>query len=151
MKRSVALAIFHPAHPGQVLVVQRPPWDADLPGIWGLPATSLHRGESVEEAAQRCARTKLGTQVYLQSLLGEGWQRGPSVPHIMTVWSAQAQEDTFTLPPTGPDSPVTLYMAWQWANPLVLEEGARKGSLCCQLFLAWSAGDTPSQSPRSSV
>ncbi|MFN3974681.1 MAG: DNA mismatch repair protein MutT [Dehalococcoidia bacterium] len=147
----MALALFHPARSCRVLVVQRPPWDTDLPGIWGLPAASLFPWESVEEAAQRCARTKLGAKVYIQGLLGEAWEEGASIPHMMTLFGALPEEDNFTLPPAVPGSPVTLYRAWQWASYSVLEEGARSGSLCCRLFLAWSAGATSSQSAGSSL
>ena len=108
-------------------------------------------GESVEEAAQRCARTKLGVKVYIRGVLGEGWEEGASIPHRMTLLGALPEEDTFTLPPAGSGSPVTLYTAWQWAPHSVLEEGARNGSLCCRLFLAWSTGATSSQSTSSSL
>ncbi|GBD11276.1 hypothetical protein HRbin23_00931 [bacterium HR23] len=151
VQRSIALAVFHPAHPGKVLVVKRPPWDADLPDIWGLPAVSMLPGESLETAVRRCAITKLGRMVHAQGVLGEGWQEGPSGAHKLTLWACGTEEDTFSLPPPRPEGGSTLYTAWKWAPPSLLAEGARRGSLCCRLFLAWDAGSTLLQNRRPSL
>jgi 8-oxo-dGTP pyrophosphatase MutT (NUDIX family) len=135
----VAIALFHPAHPGRLLTVLRPPWDPHLPGIWGLPATGIAPGETPEEALHRCLRIKLGLPARRWALLGEGWQEEGG-PHRMLLYGGEAERDVCSLPPAHPGDPITLYVAWRWATPEALEEGARRGSLCCRLFLAWSAG-----------
>src|SRR5690606_2237065 len=48
-KRSVAVLIRHPDDATQVLLVQRPDDDEDLPGVWGLPAATLRDGETRDD------------------------------------------------------------------------------------------------------
>ena len=59
-KRSVALAAW--GEEGLLLVL-RPQDDPEFPGAWGLPAVSLQGEETLEEAALRVAREKLGAEV----------------------------------------------------------------------------------------
>ena len=55
----------------RVLLVRRPDDDADLPGVWGLPAASLMNGESPEDAVRRAGREKLGVEVRPLEALGQ--------------------------------------------------------------------------------
>ena len=68
LKRSVSLVI---EDGDRVLLVRRPDDDADLPGVWGLPAASLAKGESQEDAVRRAGREKLGVEVRPLEPLGQ--------------------------------------------------------------------------------
>ncbi len=117
-----------------VLAVKRPSDDELLPDVWGLPAASLKNDETPEEAVLRCGREKLGTEIKIVKLLGEGeieWGK-----HIlnMRVYTA---EITHGKPKCSQSvKGVTQYQDWKWTNTDDLKEAARKGSLCCRVFLS---------------
>lgn len=148
VKEAVSFAVHRPGEGEEgepwVLAVLRPPDDHELPGVWGLPATSLREGESWEEALVRAGRQKLGVTLRPGSLLAEGKQERPledptseeaPAPHLlrMRVYEATIQEGSPTV--QSPRGSGTHYADWRWADPEELREAARRGSLCTSLYL----------------
>lgn len=133
-KHSVSVAIFNPA--GQVLLVQRPADDEDLPNAWGLPAASLRAGEAWEEAARRAGREKLGVDLDIVRELQQGTKQRAAYTLEMKLFEARMQGS-----PTLQATPgVTAYQDWKWGSAEELEPAAERGSLCCALFLQHAKG-----------
>jgi hypothetical protein len=130
-KRSVALAIRDAD--GAVLLVRRPPDDEELPGVWGLPAASLARGESWEDAAHRAARGKLGVEIDLRAELRRGEQERPGYRLEMRLLDAAVRTGKPAVP--GLAAGVTHYDACRWGRPEHLRPAAERGSLCARLML----------------
>lgn len=132
VKRSVALAIRAP-DAARVLLVRRPPDDAELPGVWGLPAASLAPGETWAAAAARAAREKLGVEITLGRMLRHGEQARPDYRLEMRLYEATIAAGEPAVPQ--PRADVTQYAAWRWGEPAEVGPGAARGSLCCRLLL----------------
>ncbi len=134
--RAIAVFIENPLDSSRLLTVRRPDDDEDLPGVWGLPATSLRDNESVEAAAHRLGTRKLGVNVTLGTMLAEDSQERATQHLSMSLYAA-------TLDATSPELPEsddqidgsTYYTDWQWGLLESLSQGAQMGSLCCQLAL----------------
>ncbi len=127
---------------GRVLLVKRPLEDAELPGVWGLPACSLEAEERWRQAARRCARVKLGVRLKAVEPAGEGRQeRSDYALHMRLFSAALAPGETPKVPQPG--AGMTQYSAWRWASKAeaagVFKKGAGQGSLCCAL----AASDFP--------
>lgn len=133
LKRSAALLI---EKSGRVLLVKRPLEDAELPGVWGLPACSLEAEESWRQAARRCARVKLGVQLKAVELAGGGRQERSDYALHMRLFSARLTAGEKPKVPQ-PDAEMTQYSACRWAPKSealdVFKKGAGQGSLCCAL------------------
>jgi hypothetical protein len=125
VKRSISLVIEGPAG---VLLVRRPDDDDNLPGVWGLPATSLRQGESEHDALLRAGREKLGVEVEPLRPLGE--ETGELVS--MRDWAARVVEGTPEVPQLGEG---TQYVSLRWGNAAELAPAARAGSLCARVLL----------------
>jgi 8-oxo-dGTP diphosphatase len=108
----------------RVLLVRRPDDDADLPGVWGLPAASLAEGESPEDAVRRAGREKLGVEV--QPLEAVGTQG------FMTDFRAEIVTGEPALQQGGPN---TQYAELRWGELAELLPAAMQGSLCSQVLL----------------
>ena len=136
----MSLAIHRPGS-SDVLLVQRPPDDEDLPLAWGLPAASLSPGETWADAVRRAAGDKLGLRVEPGVVLGEGGLERPSYRLEMRLYAARivAGEPDVRRDVVG----VTRYAAWRWGPAAELTAAAARGSLCGRLYLEW-AGLTPS-------
>jgi hypothetical protein len=120
-KRSVSLVIESPEG---LLLVRRPDDDADLPGVWGLPAASLGEHESEEDAVRRAGREKLGVEVLpLQPIGTDG---------AMTDWEARIASGRPAVPQPGAN---TQYAQLRWGDPRDLVPAAREGSLCSRVLL----------------
>ena len=132
-KRSVAVAIANPADASKVLVVQRPADDEDLPDAWGLPAASLQGDEDWHDAARRAGQDKLGVTLAIGRELNRGAVQRPEYILEMRLYEAHIVGGQPNVPQ--PDSTVTQYQAWKWADAAVLEPAALRGSLCCRLYL----------------
>ena len=136
MKRTVAVAVFRgdrsAAHL-EVLAIRRPPEDEELPDIWGLPAASLRAGETWEDAVRRAGSDKLGLGLEPLAVLEEGTQERPAYTLHMKLYEARIVEGKPSVPQAAEG--VTQYTAWKWAAAGELREGARRGSLCCRLYL----------------
>jgi 8-oxo-dGTP diphosphatase len=138
VKRSVSLAITDPRQPGALLLVQRPDDDADLPGVWGLPAASLGEGESWEAAAGRAGREKLGVELTVHGVLQRGTLQRDGYLLDMRLYAAGIAAGEPHVPQEAPG--VTQYRAWRWGAPAALQPAAERGSLCSQLYLRWWGG-----------
>ena len=145
-KRAVAAAVRGAG--GLVLAVRRPDEPGEeLPGVWGLPAVTLREGESPEDGVRRLGREKLGVELTPLEPLAEGEQRRPSrrgrkdYTLHMTVYEASMTGEP-RLPPRTGDTTATLYEAIDWLEAAALQPAAAAGSLCCELFLGVTAGQT---------
>jgi hypothetical protein len=125
VKRSISLVIEGPAG---VLLVRRPDDDDSLPGVWGLPATSLREGESEHDALVRAGREKLGVEVEPLRPVGEDTTDLLS----MRDWEARIVEGTPEVPQPGDG---TQYVSLRWGNTAELGPAARAGSLCARVLL----------------
>jgi 8-oxo-dGTP diphosphatase len=132
-KRSVSLAIRDAARPGAVLIVQRPDDDEDLPGAWGLPAASLASGESWQDAARRVGSEKLGVVLTIGRTLNAGELQRSAYTLHMRLYEATVDSGTPAVPQ--PAVGVTQYQAVRWGSADDLMPAARRGSLCCRLWL----------------
>ena len=141
--RAIAVVITDPLEPDTLLVVQRPRDDDELPGVWGLPATTVHPGESEADAAVRLGRDKLGAALTLHELLTEGEQERAAYRLQMRLYAASLAPREPTLPAPGPQPDgATYYIDWRYGPRWALQRGADEGSLCCALalrFLVWWA------------
>ena len=150
IKRSIALVIREPANgsrtvaerePGpRWLLVRRPDDDADLPGIWGLPAGTLGPEETTEGLVRRIGRGKLGVDVEPGALVAAGSADRAAYRLDMELWTATITHgvpDVQGLPAQPGNE--TRYGAWKWDDPSALGEGAGEGSLCCRLGIIYSA------------
>ena len=146
VKRAVSLAVpeswAEEGTAGRVLAVLRPPDDPELPGLWGLPATSLEEGEHWEEALVRAGLEKLGVNVEPVRMLAEGTQdrpgaAGPSEGVGYTLHMRVFQARILRGKPLVPQSEGsgTQYREWRWAEPGALRPAADRGSLCTRLYL----------------
>lgn len=130
-----AVAVVIRRHDGRVLAVRRPDEPGEeLPGVWGLPATTLRAGESDEDALLRIGREKLSVTLRPVAELASGDQRRPGYTLRMTVYEAVLQGDP-ALPTDLTGDVGTLYDALEWRPASALNEAAGRGSLCCRLFL----------------
>ena len=135
-KRSVSLAIHRdPVGPAgrEILLVQRPEDDQELPLAWGLPAASLEPGESWEDAVRRAARDKLGIDVEPGEVLAEGALDRPSYRLAMRLYAARIGRGDPAVPQDV--AGVTQYRAWRWGPAEALRPAAAAGSLCSRLYL----------------
>lgn len=133
VKQTVAVAIRDPARPGDVLVVQRPPDDDELPNAWGLPAASLREGELWVDAALRAGRDKLGVALDVGPLMDSGSAGRNEYMLEMRLYEARIADGEPAVPQT--DAQVTQYQAWRWGWAEDLRPAAASGSLCSQLYL----------------
>ena len=134
--QAIAVVISNPLDASLVLTVQRPDDDEDLPGVWGLPATTIRHDESANDAAHRLGTRKLGADLTLGTLLAEGTQERSTHHLAMTLYAASLGATAPELPePKNHIDDATYYTKWEWAPRESLIQGARMGSLCCQLAL----------------
>lgn len=132
VKNAIAYVIYS-ENRAQVLTVLRPESDKELPNMWGLPAGSLKDGESFEQAVVRSGKEKLGVDLKVVQLISEGdIEREEYVLH-MKEYEAEIVDGEPSVPQKIEN--ITQYSDCKWAEPGVLVEAAKKGSLCAQLFL----------------
>ena len=116
-----------------MLLVRRPDDDESLPGVWGLPATSLKRGESEQDAVRRAGRQKLGVLVRPVRAIGEASASHESGEQAMRDWEAEITSGEPSVPQ---DAPGTQYVDLRWGQVADLEPAATAGSLCARALLA---------------
>jgi 8-oxo-dGTP diphosphatase len=136
-KHSVAVVIRNAAQPDQVLTVLRPEDDADLPNVWGLPAGTLHPGETWEAAVRRVGLVKLGVQLKVGGEVQRGSTERRNYRLDMRLYEAEIEKGHPFVPQ--PDREYTQYSKWKWGIAADLEPAAQRGSLCSRLYLK-SAG-----------
>lgn len=133
IKNSVAFVIYGDGR-ASFRVVQRPASDENLPNVWGLPAGTLKDGETFEECVVRSGVEKLGVELEIVGLVGEGdLDRGSYVLH-MKEYEVRIMKGEPSVPQPYPD--VTQYQAVRWGNADDLVEAASKRSLCCRIYLS---------------
>lgn len=133
VQEAVSLLIRNPDRPSQVLLVLRPETDPDLPNLWGLPAGRRRPGEGWRAAAERAGKEKLGVRLRVGSLAKKGSLARNAYTLRMRLYEALVAQGTPAVPQ--PSGPGTQYQAWKWGGAEEVVETARRGSLCCRLFL----------------
>ena len=117
----------------QVLVVQRPADDEDLPNAWGLPAASLREGEDWTAAVKRAGREKLGVDLEVGREVQRGSLERKDYTLEMRLFEAKVGSGVPVAPQA--DTTVTQYQSWRWGSAQDLRPAADAGSLCCRLYL----------------
>ena len=134
VKRSVSLLI-HSRDRDKILLVQRPSDDEDLPDVWGLAASSLKEDETEVDAVLRTGLEKLSVSLSDITPLNAGRVERPN--YILEMRLYKSQIDNGEINVGEAVSGQTNYQSWQWGNPELLIEAARKGSLCSILCLKY--------------
>lgn len=146
VKRAVAVLVRPPGRRDfqMLLGVLRPEDDEDLPGVWGLPASSLRGGELWEDAVRRTGREKLGVILEPGPMVKEGTAERPGHRLRMRLYRAELVDGEPDVRPAL-DEPLsegtTRYAAWAWMAPDRLRPAASRGSLCTRLALEWSESE----------
>jgi very-short-patch-repair endonuclease/8-oxo-dGTP pyrophosphatase MutT (NUDIX family) len=141
VRHAVAIAVRRAD--GLVLAVRRPDEPGEeLPGVWGLPATTLREGETPDDGARRLGREKLGVKLTAERSLAEGEQQRPGYTLHMTVVAASMSGEPRLAVGT-PDATATLYDGIDWLADDAFRDAAGAGSLCCALLLGLTPGPSP--------
>ena len=119
IKHSVAVMIFRG---NQILAIRRPEDDDELPGVWGLPAGTVRRHETIEDVIRRIGRDKLGVKLTPLRLMVRGAQDRPKYRLEMQLWEVLMDG-------------TPIYPDWKWASLDLLRPGMASGSLCCELAI----------------
>jgi|GEM_PF-132650 len=119
VKHSVAVLI---RNEDRILTVRRPDDEAELPGIWGLPAGTYRGSESLPDLVHRIGKEKLGVLLLPLRKIAEGLQERAQYQLRMELWEARMEGEP-------------KHVAWRWAALSALEDGRSRGSLCCELAL----------------
>jgi ADP-ribose pyrophosphatase YjhB (NUDIX family) len=151
-KRVAAFAyaiLRHPPAADEILVVRRSPNDRYFPNMWGIPAGTLRKRESYEQAIQRTARDKLSIDVEVLGQRGAGSSdRGTHVVE-MCLYEVRILAGTPQIREVDPAG--HGYTEVQWAKPDILDSTRERGSLCCRLVDEWMRTmiPTPGNSPNT--
>jgi len=133
VKYAIAYTIYNKDR-SKILIVQRPSDDENFPSMWGLPAGLVRDDETFEEAVIRSGREKLGVELKIIGFIGRGdIDRGNYVLH-MEEYETEIIKGKPEVPQPYPN--VTQYKQWRWGNSSDLKETAKKGSLCCRIYLS---------------
>lgn len=121
--------------PEQFLIVRRPMSDKELPGHWGLPATSMREDESPEDAARRVCLEKLGCTGEPIRFVGAMHQVRDGynllLMDIEVILTGSSQPDIAEATTTS-----TRYTNQKWTTDLEeLRPAAAAGSCCSSIFL----------------
>lgn len=137
MKKRVTTFAYVIRREAEILVVLRSPNDRYFPRMWGLPAGTLRKRESYDEAIQRTARHQLGIEV---TVLGEraagSTDRGTHVVE-MRLFEARIVAGSPEVQPVDPAG--HGYIGVQWVTADILQPTRERGSLCCRLVAEWLA------------
>jgi len=131
---SVALVIYN-EDKSKYLLIRRPLDDENLPGYWGFPATSKKNpNEKWEETVKRAAKTKLGIEVEIVKLVGEGTMDRGDYMLILRDYEVKITKGKPSVPQNVKG--VTQYIDLKYTNDTSeLEKAAKKGSVCSRVFL----------------
>ena len=131
-RRAVAVVVRR--EDGRILAVRRPDGPGEeLPGVWGLPATTVRSGETDDDAIARIGRDKLGVRLERGPVVGHGEQARDGYTLRMAVYEGALAGEP-RLPERGA-SEGTLYDAIDWLPAASFREAASRGSLCCAVLL----------------
>lgn len=132
IKYAVAFVVYS-ENRKNILIVQRPPEDEDLPDIWGLPAGSVREDETFEQAVIRAGRDKLGVELQIVEFIGrDDIERDDFILH-MEEYEAKIIRSEPVVPQ--PISGITQYQEWCWGTEENLKPAAERGSLCSRILL----------------
>lgn len=131
VKNSVAYVIYSNNSKNEFLIVQRPFDDEDLPGYWGLPAGSLKKNESFEDAVIRSGMEKLGVELKVIGLINEGELERKDYTLYMKEYEAKITKGKPNVMQETESG--TKYRSSKWGTAEDLIPAASKGSLCCKL------------------
>jgi hypothetical protein len=133
MKQSVALVVRDADD--RFLIVKRPDDPADpLALVWGLPAITLLPGEDEHAAAERVGLVKLGVTLAVGRKLGELTASRGDYLLRLSDYEATVVSGKVSVPQ--PDDSMTQYVECRFtSDPALLNEAARRGSLCVRIFL----------------
>jgi ADP-ribose pyrophosphatase YjhB (NUDIX family) len=128
-----AVAVVVRRDDGRVLAVKRPDEPGEeLPGVWGLPATTLLDGEAIDDGVHRIGSDKLGVRLApLRPIAAGEQQRAGYILH-MTLHEALMDGEPVL---SGTEIAGTRYEAIHWLPEVEFAAAASKGSLCCALLL----------------
>jgi len=132
LKNAVAFVIYN-REGNRILTVLRPPDDKHLPNLWGLPAGSVKKEESFEECVLRSGREKLGVELQIVELIGDGHLEREDYVLYMKEYEVEIIKGKPKVPQ--PVKGMTQYTKWKWGKAEELIISARKGSLCSQIYL----------------
>ena len=133
---AVALVIRSLEDKNKVLLVLRPQDDKELPGIWGLPATTCQSMESEDMAARRIGPQKLSRALRFGCKLASDNQVYTDHALEMTLYEASLEDTTPGLiKEISGISNITLYIKWQWNVLAMFKTSANQGSLCSRIIL----------------
>jgi 8-oxo-dGTP diphosphatase len=133
VKHSVAVVVRR--EDGAFLVVRRPDDPGDpLAGVWGFPAITLEDHEEERAGVLRAGRVKLGVELAIGRKIGEATADRDDGRLRLSDYEATIIGGTAAVPQPGRS--MTQYTALRYVrDPAVLDEAARRGSLCAQIFL----------------
>ena len=131
-KNSIAFVIYNQDKTA-FLVVQRPSDDESLPDVWGLPAGSLKEDETFEDCVVRSGKEKLGVDLQVTDLIGQGQIERENYILHMKEYEAKIINGAPEVPQQ--TEGITQYKRWKWGTAEDLKEAASKGSLCSQIYL----------------
>jgi ADP-ribose pyrophosphatase YjhB (NUDIX family) len=119
----------------EILVVLRSPNDRYFPRMWGVPAGTLRKNESYEQAIRRTAHHRLGVEVEVLGERGAGSSdRGTHLVE-MRLFEVRIVAGSPQVRATDPDG--HGYIDVRWAGPDILQPTRERGSLCCRLVAEW--------------
>lgn len=133
VKHAISYVIYN-KNRSKVLSVLRPSHDKHLAGIWGLPAGYVEDKETFEQALVRSGRQKLGVELEIVEQLTEGELERDEYILKMKLYEVLVKSGRPSVPQPVPE--VTQYVDWQWKVSAVLNQAAKRGSLCSRLFLS---------------
>jgi|SRR3989344_2348574 len=134
VKHAVAVVIYSRDRKN-ILIVQRPYDDENLPGVWGLPASSLKIEESFEEAVLRTGKEKLGVEFKVVSVVSEGITERKNFLLHMKEYEVEIIRGKPRVPQN--IEGVTQYRELKYGTSEELIPAAQKGSLCSRLYLSY--------------
>lgn len=134
-KFAIAVALYNPDNPSEVLAVKRPADDDSLPNVWGLPAVSVKDGELPEDAVKRLGLEKLSTDIIPVSYIGV--MRSDRRDFELILMDIKSELRGTSPNVRNANTTSTKYVDQQWTSDYsVFIEAAKKGSLCSKIFLS---------------
>lgn len=131
---AIAVVIQNPVNPLEVLAVKRPPTDAALSNVWGLPAIIVENGELPEDAVRRLGIEKLSTDIEPASYVGIA--RSEKEEHELILMEIEAKLKGPAPSVESATTTGTKYVDQQWTSDYsIFKDAASKGSLCTKIFL----------------
>ena len=131
-RESVAIVIKD--EDGRFLAVKRAD-DDSFPGMWSLPAATVRDGESLEDAAKRAAKDKLGVDIKMVGEIGDASKDAHDCVKHMTEFEVEivggAKPTLEVRDPT-----VSRYSEMKYCDePSLLIPATKSGALCSGIYL----------------